>query len=113
MQPNYEFAWWMTQFPFPPDGVDQLLSKSIDWYKWVARGSLPRTEGDLPTSMLKPTDIDQVVAQLEEARDLLLDRIAHAEAEEADITEQIATWEDLVFKSASLDVLQQRINLMK
>jgi len=63
-------------------------------------------------SKLSPADVQQIVAQLEEARELLLDRIAHSEAEEAQITKQIATWEDLVHKSAALDVVQHHINRM-
>lgn len=62
--------------------------------------------------MLSQADIQQVVSQLEEARELLLQRIAHAEAEEADVTEQIATWENMVYKSATLDLAQHRINRM-
>ena len=62
--------------------------------------------------MLSQADIQQVVSQLEEARELLLQRIAHAEAEEADVTEQIATWENIVYKSATLNLAQHCINHM-
>jgi len=73
---------------------------------------LPRREADIETSKLSPADIQQIIAQLEEAWELLLDQIAHSEAEEAQITKQIATWEDLVYKSAALDVVQHCINCM-
>jgi hypothetical protein len=96
----------------PPEGVDRLLRKSLAWYKWVADGSLPMRQGDLETSKLSPADIQQTISQLEEARDLILDRIAHAEVEEAQITKQIATWEELVYQSAALNVLQHRVNRM-
>jgi len=108
----YDFPWWITQITYPPEGIDRLLKTSLNWYKWVAGGALPRREADIETSKLSPADVQQIVAQLEEARELLLDRIAHSEAEEAQITKQIATWEDLVHKSAALDVVQHRINRM-
>ena len=73
---------------------------------------MPRREANIEMSKLSPADVQQIVAQLEEARELLLDRIAHSEAKEAQITKQIATWEDLVHKSAALDVVQHRINHM-
>ena len=73
---------------------------------------MPRREANIETSKLSPADVQQVIAQLEEAQELLLDRIAHSKAEEAQITKQIATWEDLVYKSAALDVVQHRINHM-
>jgi hypothetical protein len=69
-------------------------------------------EGDVETSTLSPTNIKQIVGQLEGAQQLLLDRIAHTEAEEAEIMDQIATWEDLVYKSATLVVVQHCINHM-
>ena len=63
-------------------------------------------------SKLSPADIQKIIAQLEEAQELLLDQIAHSKAEEAQITKQIATWEDLVYKSTTLDVVQHHINHM-
>ena len=39
-------------------------------------------------------------------------KVLHSEAKEAQITKQIATWEDLVHKSDALDVVQHRINRM-
>jgi len=71
---------------------------------------LPRREANIEMSKLSPADVQQIIAQLEEAQELLLDRIAHSEAEEAQITKQIATWEDLVHKSTALDVVQHHIN---
>ena len=71
-----------------------------------------RREADIETSKLSPADVQQIVAQLEEAWELLLDWIAHSKAKEAQITKQIATWEDLVHKSSALDVVQHHINHM-
>lgn len=73
---------------------------------------MPRREDDIRTSELSPADIKKLIGNLEQARQLLLDRIAHAEAEEADITDQIPIWEDLVYRSAALDVEQHRVNRM-
>ena len=112
IQVNYEFPWWITEITYPPEGVHQVLNMSAKWFKWVAKGALPRRGGDLETCKLSPANTEKVVAQLEEARQLLLSRIAHAEAKEAEITKQIATWENLVYKSATLDVVQHRVNHM-
>jgi hypothetical protein len=112
VQPYYEFPWWITQITFPPEGVERLLRTSLKWYKWAAGGALPRTEADLKTSALSPADIKQIIIHLEQARQLLLDRIERAEAEEAEITDQIATWEDIVYRSAALDVATHRVNRM-
>jgi len=57
---------------------------------------LPRREADIEMSKLSLANVQQIIAQLEEAQKLLLDQIAHSKAKEAQITKQIATWEDLV-----------------
>ena len=54
-------------------------------------------------SKLSPEDVNHIKAQLEQARQLLVDRIAHAEAEVDWVTEQIREWEDIVYISAQLD----------
>ena len=108
VRPLYEFPCWTTSTIYPPEGVEHLLQTSLNWHKWVTSGALLMKQPHLETSTLSPADIEQIVAQLEEARQLLLDRIAHAEAEEARITEEIASWEDIVYKSAALDIAQYR-----
>ena len=70
----------------------------------MAQGGLPIIQLDIETSKLSLADIQQIKAQLEEARQCLLDRIACAEAEEAWVDEQIAGWEDIVFNLAPLDL---------
>ena len=45
----------------------------------------------------------RIKAQLEQAWQLLVDRIAHAEAEVDWVMEQIREWEDIVYISAQLD----------
>ena len=45
----------------------------------------------------------RIKAQLEQARQLLVDWIAHAEAEVDWVTEQIREWEDIVYILAQLD----------
>ena len=47
--------------------------------------------------------MNHIKAQLEQARQLLVDRIAHAEAKVDWVTEQIREWEDIVYISAQLD----------
>ena len=112
VRPSYAFPWWISPTTFPPEGVDDILQTSLNWYRWISKGGLPTTEPHLETSKLSPVDIELITAQLEEARQRLLDRIAHCEAEEAWTTEEIASWEDLVYKSATLDVAQHRVNHM-
>ena len=80
-----------------------MLSKSVKWYKWVAGGALPRKEPNVDMSKLSPEDVNHIKAQLEQARQLLVDRIACAEAEVDWVTEQIREWEDIVYISAQLD----------
>ena len=89
---------------YPRQGVEHLFRKSFQWHKWMAQGGLPIIQPDIEMSKLSPADIQQIKAQLEEARQRLLDRIARAEAEEAWVDEQIAGWEDIVFNSAALDL---------
>ena len=101
--PLYEFPWWITRMDYPPEGVKHLFRKSFQWHKWMAQGGLPIIQPDIETSKLSLADIQQIKAQLEDARQHLLDRIARAEAEEAWVDEQIAGWEDIVFNSAALD----------
>ena len=103
VRPSYDLPWWNTKITFPPGGVFHVLSKSVKWYKWVAGGALPRKEPDVDTSKLSPEDVNRIKAQLEQARQLLVDRIAHAEAEVDWVTEQIREWEDIVYISAQLD----------
>ena len=91
---------------YPPQGVEHLFHKSFQWHKWMAQGGLPIMQPDIETSKLPLADIQQIKAQLEEARQHLLDHIAHAEAEEAWVDEQIAGWEDIVFNSVALDLVR-------
>ena len=104
--PSYKFAWWITQMDYPPQGVKHLFHKSFQWHKWMAQGGLPIMQPDIETSKLSPANIQHIKAQLEEAQQHLLDRIARAEAKEAWVTEQIAGWEDIVFNSAALDLVR-------
>jgi hypothetical protein len=104
VRPSYEFPWWITRMDYPRQGVEHLFRKSFQWHKWMAQGGLPIIQPDIETSKLSPADIQQIKAQLEEAQQRLLDRIARAEAEEAWVDEQIAGWEDIVFNSAALDL---------
>ena len=103
VRPSYDCPWWNTRITFPPEGVFHVLSKSVKWYKWVAGGALPRKEPDVDTSKLSPEDVTCIKAQLEQAWQLLVDRIAHAEAKVDWVTEQIREWEDIVYISAQLD----------
>ena len=80
-----------------------MLSKSVKWYTWVAGGALPRKEPYVDTSKLSPKDVNHIKAQLEQAQQLLVDQIAHAEAEVDWVTEQIWEWEDIVYILAQLD----------
>ena len=52
---------------------------------------------------LSPEDMNHIKAQLEQAQQLLVDWIAHAEAEVDWVMEQIREWEDIVYISAQLD----------
>ena len=61
---------------------------------------------DIETSKLSPANIQHIKAQLEEAWQCLLDHMDCAEAEEAWVTKQIAGGEDIVFKSAALDLVR-------
>ena len=80
-----------------------MLSKSVKWYKWVASGALPWKEPDVDTLKLSPEDVNRIKAQLEQAQQLLVDQIAHAEAKVDWVMEQIREWEDIVYISAQLD----------
>ena len=91
-----------------PFHMESIWNPSGSVKYWGHQWCLPMKQPHLETSTLSPADIEQIVAQLEEAWQLLLDRIAHAEAEEAWITEEIASWEDIVYKSAALDIAQYR-----
>lgn len=102
----------MSPTTYPPEGVGHLFQTSINWHKWVASGALPIKEPHLETSTLSPADIQNIIAQLEEARQCLIDRIEHSEAEEAWTTDQIVAWEDIVYKSAAIDVAQHRVKRM-
>ena len=103
VRPLYEFPWWITRMDYPLQGVEHLFHKSFQWHKWMGQGGLPIIQPDIETSKLSPADIQQI-----KARQRLLDRIAHAEAEEAWIDEQIAGWEDIVFNLAALDLRRLR-----
>ena len=52
---------------------------------------------------LQSYHVNRIKAQLEQAWQLLVDRIARAEAEVDWVTEQIWEWEDIVYISAQLD----------
>lgn len=53
-----------------------------------------------------------MIGIMEKARELLVARIEHAEAEERSVTDQIAEWEDIVYRSAALDVAKHRADHM-
>jgi hypothetical protein len=106
LRPAYELAWWITRITYPPEGIQHLLLKSYNWYKWMAKGGLPVKQPDTETSKLSPAEIQHIKTQLEEARQRLLERIERAEAEEVWVTDQIEAWEEIVYNSAAIDLMR-------
>jgi hypothetical protein len=106
IRPAYEFAWWNTRITYPPGGVDQLLKRSYNWFRWMAKGGLPLKYPDTETSTLTPAEVQHIKTQLENARDRLLERIKRAEAEEEWVTNQISGWEEIVQQSALTDLMR-------
>ncbi|EDQ98107.1 uncharacterized protein LACBIDRAFT_336264 [Laccaria bicolor S238N-H82] len=51
-----------------------------------------------------------IKTQLENARDRLLERIKHAEAEEEWVTNEISVWEEIVQQSAFIDLMRYHKN---
>ena len=64
---------------------------------------MPQKEPDVDMSKLSPEDMNHIKAQLEQAWQLLVDRIACAKAEVDWVMEQIQEWQDIVYISAQLD----------
>ncbi|EDR01412.1 uncharacterized protein LACBIDRAFT_333274 [Laccaria bicolor S238N-H82] len=110
IRPAYEFAWWNTRITFPPGGVDQLLKRSYNWFRWMAKGGLPIKYPDTDTSTLTPAEVQHIKTQLENARDRLLERIKRAEAEEEWVTNEISVWEEIVQQSALIDLMRYHKN---
>ncbi|EDR04859.1 uncharacterized protein LACBIDRAFT_330022 [Laccaria bicolor S238N-H82] len=110
IRPAYEFAWWNTRITFPPGGIDQLLKRSYNWFRWMAKGGLPIKYPDTETSTLTPAEVQHIKTQLENARDRLLERIKRAEAEEEWVTNEISVWEEIVQQSALIDLMRYHKN---
>ncbi|EDR00456.1 uncharacterized protein LACBIDRAFT_334115 [Laccaria bicolor S238N-H82] len=98
--PSYEFPWWTTPKSYPKEGIYYMLSKSA---KWAEDGALPLVRTNLQTSSLSPKDGSWLKAQLEQAQELIVERIEHAKAEVDFMMQQIRDWEDIVFLSSKLD----------